>query len=413
MQLPSEIDVAVIGAGSAGVGAGRRLAAAKINFVVLEARDRVGGRAWTKTVDGFPLDLGCGWLHSADHNPWTKIAEEEGLTIDRSPPPWGKPALQYGFSAAEQEEWRAEIAAFYERLNKAAETQRDRPLSDFLEPGGKWNAWLNAISTYVNGVELDRASIGDYAAYEDSGVNWRVAEGYGTAITIAARALPVVFDCAVKTIDHGGRRLRIETARGNLQARTAVITVPSQLIAEEAIRFTPALPEKLEAAGGLPLGLADKAFLHLADAEKFPPDSRLFGRIHPAGAATHQIRWQGRPLIESYFGGKLARELENAGAGALGAFAVDDIVSLVGNDLRPRLRVLATSSWSRDPFARGSYSYALPGFESARAKLAAPVDNRLFFGGEACSPHHFSTAHGGYEAGVTAAEQAIAALAKR
>jgi monoamine oxidase len=412
MPLPSEVDVAVIGAGAAGVAAGRRLQAAKLNFIVLEARARVGGRAWTVKAGGFPLDVGCGWLHSGDRNAWTKIAEAEGLTVDRSPPPWGKPALEYGFSAAGQREFRAAMTAFYERLDEAKEQHRDRPLSDFLEPGGKWNSLLQAISTYVNGVELDKASVRDYAAYDDSGVNWRVAEGYGTAISVAARALPLALDCAVKLIDHSGKRLRIETTQGALTARVAIVTIPSQLIAEESIRFAPALPAKLKAAAGLPLGLADKAYLALADAERFPEESRIFGKLHPDGAANYHLRPFGRPVIECYFGGKLARELEDEGEGALGAFSIDELVSLVGNDLRPKLSALAASSWARDPFARGSYSYALPGHEDDRARLAEPVDDRLFFAGEACSPDHFTTAHGAYEAGVTAADQAIAALTK-
>jgi monoamine oxidase len=271
---------------------------------------------------------------------------------------------------------------------------------------------LQAISTYVNGVELDRASIGDYAAYDDSDVNWRVAEGYGATISAHARGLPLALDCAVKSIDHGGKRLRIETVSGVLNARAAIVTVPSQLIAEESIRFAPALPEKLAAAAGLPLGLADKAFLALADAERFPEESRIFGKLLPEGAANYHLRPFGRPVIEVYFGGKLARELEAAGEGALSAFAIDELASLVGNDLKPKLTPLAASAWARDSYARGSYSYALPGHEAARAKLAEPVDDRLFFAGEACSPEHFTTAHGAFEAGVTAAEQAMAALAK-
>jgi monoamine oxidase len=412
MPLPSEVDAAVIGAGAAGVAAGRRLQSAELNFIVLEARARVGGRAWTTEAGGFPLDLGCGWLHSADRNPWTKIAEAEGLHVDRTLPPWSKPALEYGFSAAGQREFRAAMAVFYERLDAASEEHRDRPLADFLEPGGKWNSMLQAISTYVNGVELDQASIGDYAAYDDSDVNWRVVEGYGAAIVAHARGLPLALDCAVKLIDHGGKRLRIETVSGVLTTRAAIVTVPSQLIAEESIRFAPALPEKLAAAAGLPLGLADKTFLALAEAERFPEESRIFGKLHPEGVANYHIRPFGRPVIEVYFGGKLARELEDAGEGALSAFAIDELASLVGNDLKPKLTALAASAWARDPFARGSYSYALPGHEDDRARLAEPIDDRLFFGGEACSPDHFTTAHGAYEAGVVAAEQAIAALAK-
>src|SRR5262249_16054605 len=158
--------------------------------------------AWTTEAGGFPLDLGCGWLHSADRNPWTKIAEAESLTVDRTAPPWGKQALEYGFSAAEQREFRAAIAAFYRRIESAGEVSPDPPLAHYLGPRGKWKALLNAISTYVNGVELDRASAQDSAAYEDTGVNWRVKEGYAAAIAAYAKPLRIAFGSAVRLIDH-------------------------------------------------------------------------------------------------------------------------------------------------------------------------------------------------------------------
>ena len=162
MAIPSEVDVAVIGAGAAGVAAGRRLQSAKLNFIVLEARSRVGGRAWTVEAGGFPLDVGCGWLHSGDRNPWTKIAEAEGLarsTARRRP--GASPRSNTVFPPPAQREFRAAMTEFYARLDEASEANRDRPLADFLEPGGKWNSLLQAISTYVNGVELDKASVGD------------------------------------------------------------------------------------------------------------------------------------------------------------------------------------------------------------------------------------------------------------
>lgn len=410
MRAPSEVDIAVIGAGAAGIAAGRRLAEAKANFVLLEARSRTGGRALTVSAGGYPLDVGCGWLHSADRNPWSGIAETEGLTVDRTEPPWGKQALEYGFSVEEQRDFRAAMARFYKRLDDATEAHHDRPLSDFLEPDGKWNSLLNAISTYVNGVELDRASVFDYAAYDDSGENWRVVEGYGTAISKAGEKLPIALNCAVKFVNHSGKKLRIETTQGILNASAVIVTVSTQLIADETLRFAPELVDKLDAARNLPLGLADKAFLLLDDAEKFPKESRLFGKVHSLGAANYHIRPFGWPVIEVYFGGKLARELDESGEGAFGAFAVNELANLIGNDIKPKLKALAESHWSRDPFARGSYSYALPGHADARAKLAAPVDSRLFFAGEACSPENFSTAHGGYESGITAADQAFAAL---
>jgi monoamine oxidase len=71
---------------------------------------------------------------------------------------------------------------------------------------------------------------------------------------------------------------------------------------------------------------------------------------------------------------------------------------------------LAATAWLQDPWSRGSYSFALPGHADDRARLAAPVDDRLFFAGEACSPNFFSTAHGAWMSGVAAAEAALSSL---
>src|SRR5690349_14091636 len=92
----------IIGAGAAGIAAARRLHDAGKRVIVLEARPRIGGRAWTMAAAGFPLDLGCGWLHSADRNPWSGIARDLDLSIDKTPPPWTRPSLPLGFSIQHQ-----------------------------------------------------------------------------------------------------------------------------------------------------------------------------------------------------------------------------------------------------------------------------------------------------------------------
>jgi monoamine oxidase len=173
------------------------------------------------------------------------------------------------------------------------------------------------------------------------------------------------------------------------------------------------LPEKTEAALGLPLGLADKLFLSLSDAEEFDKESRLFGHTDRSKTGVYHFRPFGRPQIEAYFGGRLAAELEADGDDAFVDYAVSELVGLLGSDFARRVRPLKLHRWGIDPFSRGSYSYALPGKAECRAALAAPVDDRLFFGGEACSGSDYSTAHGAYLTGVAAAEQVIAARIKR
>jgi len=207
--------------------------------------------------------------------------------------------------------------------------------------------------------------------------------------------------------------LKVETANGPIAADAAIITVPSALLAEERIRFTPPLAEKTEAAAGLPLGLADKLFLSLAEPEEFEKESRLFGRVDRSGTGVYHVRPFGRPQIEGYFGGRLAADLEAGGAPAFADFAIGELVGLLGSNFAHRVRPLKLHPWGIDPFSRGSYSYALPGKADCRAELAAPVNDRLFFAGEACSQGDYSTAHGAYLTGIAAAEQLIAARERK
>ena len=405
-----DVEVAVIGGGAAGIGAARRLRNACVKALIVEARDRLGGRAWTSEAGGFPIDLGCGWLHSAKRNPWTEIAEAQGRTIDRTPPPWARAAAQPGLTAAEADEMRAALWALHERADALPESEPDRALADLLEPSGRWNALLDAISGYYSGAQLARVSARDLGRYADDGVNWRVAEGYGATIAAHGAGLDAAFDSAVTRIDHSGRRIRIETNRGLVEAEAAIVTLPSALIAADENLFAPALPAKTRAAAGLPLGHDDKLFLSLAEAEAFAPETRAFGDPRRVDTASYQLRPFGRPMIECYFGGALAADLEKGGEAAFFAFARSELIGLYGGDFARRIAPLALHGWSGDPFARGAYSYALPGRADDRAALAAPVDGRLFFAGEACSREDFSTAHGAYLTGIAAAEQAIEAL---
>jgi monoamine oxidase len=406
----SDTEVVIIGGGAAGIAAGRRLAKAAIDCLLVEARPRLGGRSWTVTdASGFALDLGCGWLHSADRNPWVAIAQAQGRTIDKTAPSWTKSSLPISFPLAEQTEFAKAQQDFFERIGIAATKEPDVAAAELLDPGCRWNHLIGAVATYISGGELARLSVRDFDNYAGNSVNWRVVEGYGTAIAAHGAGLAVMLDCPVLQIDHRGRRLKIETAKGVIAADRAIVTLPSAVIADKEFLFAPALPEKTVAAKGLPLGLADKLFLALDGAEEFEPDTRAFGRIDSAATATYQFRPLGRPLIEVYFGGHLPAELEVQGEPAFFDFAVSELTGLFGSSFARRVKPLQMHCWGTDPFARGSYSYALPGKADCRASLAAPVDDRLFFAGEACSKNDFSTAHGGYLTGVAAADQVIAA----
>lgn len=413
MSFPSSVDVVIIGAGAAGVGAAHALHGSGLSVIVLEARDRLGGRAWT--VQASPevtFDVGCGWLHSADRNSFVPIARKLDFELNKDLPPWRERAYGNAFPQSERDDFMRAMEAFYERLWQAAQKGKDEPASRSLEPGNRWNPMIDAISTYINGCELKDMSTLDWDAYEDSELNWRVRRGYGALIAAYGAPCPVALNCNVTLIDHSDKRIRIETSQGTLTTGKVIVTVPTNLIADEAIRFSPPLPAKVDAAAGLPLGVDDKVTLALDDAEAFPKEGNLRGATMRTAMGTYHIRPFGQPCIEGFFGGSFARQLEASGEGAISAHSIDEIAGLLGNDIRRKLKPLYESRWGQDPFARGSYSHAMPGHAEDRKVLAAPVDGRLFFAGEATSPNFFTTAHGARDSGEQAAKDVLATLGK-
>jgi monoamine oxidase len=405
-----DFDVVIIGAGAAGLAAAQELRNRQLSVMVLEARTRLGGRALTHHLQGgIVFDVGCEWLHSADLNPFVQIGRSLGFDIVPTQPHWSEQSLDINFPAADQRQFQAASAAFYRRLRRAAGLAEDTAAAEWLEPGNKWNPLIDAISSYVSGAELSRLSVHDSENYLDTDLNWRVPRGYGALVASLGAGCSVTLAAQVHLIDHSGAdAIRIETSRGVICARKVICTVSTALLAQEAIRFDPPLPKKIAAAAGLPLGNAEKVLLHVDHAEDFPVDGHLFGAADRTATGSYDIRPMGRPCIEAFFGGTLARELQ--GRGELVDFAIEELTNLFGWAFRHNVRAVAHSDWAGDTLSRGSYSYAVPGQAGNRAILAETVDDRLFFAGEATSSRFFSTAHGAYQSGQRAAIEAMRAL---
>lgn len=407
--MSSEFDVVIIGAGAAGVGAARRLAGTSLSTLLIEASGRVGGRAYTQNVGGMPLDLGCGWLHSAERNPWTRIAAASGFPIERGTTAWREQYRDLGFTPAEQQEAEKSWQDWRDRL-VATPFASDRA-SDAFPSDCRWKAYAQSLSGYVNGAALETLSIADYLAYDRAASehNWRLRDGYGALVAASLPPLRLRLSTPVTAIHHGGRDVRIETRDGVLSARAVILTVSTNVLASGALQLEPALDGKLHAAARLPLGSAIKYFLAIDDGAPFEPETHLLGNPRRAETGSYYIRPFGRPVIECFFGGPGARAMERAGADAVFAFAKDELASLFGDGIRPPLKALTGMSWGMIDWIGGAYSHALPGESPRRSELAAPLDEKLFFAGEATHAFDFSTAHGAYASGVRAAEEALAA----
>jgi monoamine oxidase len=405
----SEIDVIIVGAGAAGIAAARRLTAAGKRCVLLEARARPGGRAVTDHSLDCPADLGAAWLHFADTNAWTTLAEQAGFEVIRSDPGWG-PAAWVG-NAPPTAQQRAASAAGFERyfglVEAAAAAGRDVSLGEIL-PVDDFRQRFDAVMTWAVGVETANVSVLDLARYAESTHNWAVRDGLGTVVAHAADGLDVRLGATVTRIDwSAASSVRVESTAGTLSARAAIVTVPTSVLARGAISFTPALPAAWrDAAEQLPLGVVNKVFFALAPGSFDAGDARHFiGRGDSARTGSYSLFPARQPLLSAFFGGDLSKELESRGE--LEAFAREELRGIFGARIDAQLASARSTAWGGDPFSLGSYSAARPGHADARAVLAQPVAPNLCFAGEACSAPYYGTLHGAWLSGQAAAESLL------
>lgn len=410
----TDVDVVVVGCGAAGVAAARQLARNRCSTIVVEALSRAGGRAWTRMTAGYPLDLGCGWLHSADRNPWSLIAEENGFAIDRREAAWGHQFDDLGFLQADQQAAKSALQDWEGRL--PALVYDSDCAADALTPDNEWNPYVRAICGFSNGVPPDQMSASDYLAYDAACTyrNWRVQEGYGAVIAASYPSqIPLWLRTPIESIDESNHGIKVQTPRGIIQAQAVIMTVSTHVLAGATIRMPSALDPWREAAARLPLGHDEKLFLAVDVPSPFVPETHLIGDPHDSATCDFYIRPFGWPVIECYLGGDSARVIADHGQEAGYRLAVDQLVNLIGSEIRSKLSALNGSSWSTTNRIGGAYSCARPGYAAARIILAQPWDDRVFFAGEATHVSDFSTAHGAYESGIRAANEALTAVARR
>ena len=401
----------------AGLAAAKTARASGLSVALLEAQGRVGGRAFTDMLDpgggGAPLpwDRGCHWLHQARQNPFTALADQLGFRYrmeSRATRIWlgdrwaSESEVAERTSAGE----RAESA-----VAAAAEAGRDVAMTEVIPDLGRWSGVHRQFLRAVTGEDPAGNSTLDDQRYAETGDNWPVEAGFGALVAAWAADQQVTTGTPVRRIDRRGRQLRLETDRGTLRARAAILTPSTDVLLSGALALDPPLPAELaDALAGVPLGSANKVALAF--------DRDVFGLDHstavhqpdaPRGC-NFQIRPFARNMAIAHSGGPLARELEQAGAEAMTAFACDQLVSMFGGDVRRALRASATTAWGRDPWIRGGYSVCRPGHAHHRERLLQPVEARIWLAGEACSLSAFGTVGGAHDSGVAAARHAIAEL---
>ncbi|MCA0317427.1 MAG: FAD-dependent oxidoreductase [Proteobacteria bacterium] len=409
--MPSEADVVVIGAGAAGIAAGRRIAAAGRSVAILEARDRVGGRCLTDTVTfGVPMDLGAHWIHAPADNPLVPLARAAGFGLYDDA---ARQRLVIKGRNPREGEWEAFASALtrtQRAILEAGEAGREVALSEVV-PGDlrDWRPTIDFLKgPWDSGKEMGEISCVDYYnALETQDMFCR--QGYGAILAKLAEGLPVRLATAVTRIDWSGRGVNVETPAGTIRGRAAVVTASTAVLASGAIRFAPAIPKRqLDAIQALSCGAYEHLIVHLPDNPMdAKPDQAFVVKADTAATAKALARIGGSDWWYLDIGGRFARDLAAAGPAAMKAFAAEFIGNEFGPHARRAMGDVHVTSWTTDPFIRGAWSVAGPGATPQRLRLAEPVGQRLAFAGEATDEGLWGTVGGAWASGERAADQVL------
>lgn len=413
MNHRSSVDIVIVGAGAAGLSAGRRAMESGRSFVVVEAMDRIGGRAHTESSTfGVPWDRGCHWLHSASINPWTALADAYGFTYLKTDPPYRASVDGKWTSDADDAARWAFIDAAYEAMVAAGSSGNDVAVTELFDLESPHVAALRSALAGEWSVPMEQVGALNHGMYKDTDENWPVAEGYGALITRHAEGLPVSLSTPVTKIEWGGPRVRVTTPDGTIDAGAVVITVPPSVIQAGNITFDPPLPMwKQEAFDAVRLGNANKVTFQIDPRHLgVETHSGLWVKVTERQGMFFQLAPFGYPMANGFLAGELGAEAEREGVDAILATGLGALKQAYGSDIERHVTASACTAWQSEPSILGAYGATLPGKGHLRKDLATPIDNRLFFAGEATSLEFFSTAHGAHLTGAAAAEAAISAV---
>lgn len=402
-----DADVVIIGAGAAGLAAAHDLKAAGRRAIVLEARGRIGGRAFTDISLGPAYDAGAMFIHWAERNPWVQIAREHG--IETQSEPWGGGFQVFAngkpMPETDRQKRRGAFGQIDRRLETIDLTKRDLSVRDLLGDLGPDMSQIASSGLLLSiGEESDRISARDYQRLW-AGDDLVVPSGYGNLVAAYGAGLDIRLNHPVSEIRWDGSDVAVTTPSGTLHASACIVTVPVGVLKTGAIRFTPELPARnRDALDGLGMGALTKIALKL-EGDRFgvTPGASFLEAGSPGQLMNLDLFPDDKDIVIAYCGGDHARELSAAGTEAARAYVTELLTKMLGGDVRKAVTGISFPAWWTDPFSRGSYSVCLPGRETAREQLAEPIGGRIFIAGEATAGGGAMTVGGATLAGRAAA----------
>jgi monoamine oxidase len=429
------MDAAVIGGGIAGLATALELAAKGLDFKLIEASGRLGGRIWTVEAGGLPLELGAEFIHGKPKALY-ELAKKAGCD----------PQLITGTPWLARNGVFESCAAFFEQVDKVI-AKMDRPsLKEHDESFDEFAATLHGVSAeqkrwareYVEGFHAshaERVSVralveGEKASETIEGEKqFRLLGGYSRMIDYLAAQLPAESIClntAVRAVRWRKGAATLESSAGEMKARAVIVTVPLSVLQAAtgagAIRFEPELPAaKKIALTQMEMG----PVVRISFLFKRPFWRELHGELDDLSFlfshAHHFPTWWTRqpstaPVLTGWASGPRAEKLSGLSEEAMVNRAIESLAKMLGASeakIRDELVTWRTHDWQSDPYFRGAYSWVKKDGGNAEWVLAMPVADTLFFAGEATNYEgHSGTVNGAYDTGIRAASEVVAALQK-
>ncbi len=409
--MKSNCQLLIIGAGAAGIGAAHAARRAGLDYLVVEASHRVGGRGLTEELaPGIPWDLGCHWLHSGGINPLAPVADELGIHYDKELPSRGFYMNNKRLPETRVAEYDKFCLDIWNKVKESEANGEDIALSELIDLNSEWAPYYTYWESLMTSEDVDQFSALDLARYEDTDENWPIREGYGTLLTRHAESINVELNTAVKCIDWSGAGVTVETSRGTIRADQVVITVSTSVLGARDIDFKPALPlSTQEAIDALPLGIYNNFAMLYEEEWPFDPDTP--DRIDYSNGDdinfAFKLRCSGWPYIYCAVAGRQARWLEHQPEKESENLMMTALIDIFGSQFRKKIAKFKSSAWGDDPLIKGAFSASKPGQADQRKVLGAPVGARLFFAGEAASEKAFCTAHGAWQSGADAIKKCL------
>jgi monoamine oxidase len=422
-------DVIVIGAGAAGLAAAAELTAAGRSVLLVEARDRVGGRAWSLRVPGLPvpIELGAEFIHGEQPATFEMLRRTGLAAVDSPRTRWYMSNGKLVQNGMLRDQVRRAM-----RVTPVLK-KRDMPFQQFL-------AGKRGLSTLVRAFARRMVEGYDAADPGEIAVEWtgesatempqfRPHGGYGALMDRMLALAGARAELRLETVVHAvrWRRGRVEVEgerRGrpfHARARRAIVTLPAGVLRRrpgqpDAVRFEPALRGKEQALGHIESGAVlrvvmeyPRAFWEKLDGGRYR-DASFFHSPYSAFPTVWTALPARAPLLVAWSGGPRAVSLSAAARGDIVRRAVMSVDSLFGGRAGADALPVASwvHNWLRDRHAHGAYSYINVGGSGARRKLAAPVEGTLYFAGEATDESEAGTVAGALRSGQRAAREVLA-----